>query len=194
MSRWQRVAPAKGWLIGTGLFTALGLFLLVSVASSAFPLEPGEDRLGVVFTNVFLVLWTLTSWRLNRMGVFVNDRGVRLRDFFSTQTIPWPSIATIEDLPMDAGTGLWASRRLGARAIWVVLADGEAIQTTLAYRSMPPADSTPGTEDPLSTMFARSQAIMGVQKAVEGIGMTVSEQQCRDALFRLRQALRDSRV
>ncbi|HWM07472.1 MAG TPA: hypothetical protein VNP92_34500 [Actinophytocola sp.] len=191
MSRWQRVAPAWGWLIGTGFFTALGLALLLTTASTSFPLEPSDDRLGVVLGLVFLVLWTLAAWRLNRMGLFIGDGGIRIRDFAVTQTLPWRSIAMIEDRPMDTGVGMWASRMLSARAIWVVLENGEAIQTTLAYRGTRVADSP--HESRLTSTFATSQAIMGVQKAVEGVGMTVSERQCRAALLTLRQALTDSR-
>jgi len=43
---------------------------------------PAEKLPALVFVIAFVLLWTLSAWRIGRMGVYISDRGVRVRSPF----------------------------------------------------------------------------------------------------------------
>jgi hypothetical protein len=153
-----------------------------------------EELPGLMAVITFMLLWTLASWRLSRMGVYISDRGVRVRRFSRTRTEPWSSIARFEDQPVTKGLGSWSARILEMRTICVILRDGHTIETPLGYRSTQSTAFLPDSSfDGLLRNAAESPSIFRAQWRQEKLRMVASEQQCRAAMLRLRAVLRDSR-
>jgi hypothetical protein len=123
MFGWRR--PHRLTLSVAGQYAlAVGVFTGASVLLGNLYAEGGVYEL--VFMGQPMLLMVLALWRDGLVGVFVSGKGVRVRTFGTTQTIPWSSVARI-----DAGPE--GHQRLGGRlpAIWVVLIDGRRVETPL---------------------------------------------------------------
>ena len=123
--RWRRVAPAHLSLAVTGLYALVMLgFVVVLTGILLFAGEKVDSVPSVMFSIVFAVVSGSVAFRLNRMGLFVNDVGVRNRKMFTTRTLAWEDIRTFKIEPLR---GLnWA---MGSRAIWIVPTSGPAAWT-----------------------------------------------------------------
>lgn len=177
MPRWRRVAPNWTYIAGTGLFVVIGSVLLLTLVLLGAAL-----RTGTWYVTVFVLVWTLGSARLNRMGLFMGADGVRLRTFFRTRTLPWRRIAMFEDRPAAMGLGWFdqiLANLLGARAIWIVLENGTELQTQLTYSK--PSDSADGADGGGNILRQVMSGAMGARlvrsmmRTGEDMGMTGSE-------------------
>lgn len=133
MGRWRRIAPLHVFVAGTGLFVVMGLVFLVLVVGS---IVSGRGTVvsvpGVVFAIVFMICWTAGAFRLNRMGLFVSDAGVRHRTFLVTRTFAWEDIDGFDLRPLTM-TGFGAiTAMMRAEVIWIVPRTGRPVRTMLA--------------------------------------------------------------
>lgn len=120
------VDTSRTFVVFSGLMIVFGLlFLMLAVTAST---RHPAALLGVAFT----LLWLASAIRINRMGVYYSEFGVRSRSFLRTRTVPWASVAKFEDAP--AASNPWnLGSSIPARAIWIMRWDGETIQTPLVY-------------------------------------------------------------
>jgi hypothetical protein len=187
MFRWRRVGGTPFHVVISGLFTVLGggvglyiLFRMISgvIIRGTLP----ESWPGMVFTLLFLAAWTFAAFRMGRAGLFVGDRGVRNSSFLRTQTIPWAEVKGFETRPMTKGYGSAFAEMLRAHAIWIVLKDSLAVQTSLVFR-----DKTSFL--PAKGMTKLGDFTAGPMAAVgEKTGMAHSEKTAQLALTELRAA------
>jgi hypothetical protein len=128
VARWQRVKTPKSFFeITIGMVVAAVLFVVVFVVDA---MGRPFSALSVGFVTLVLLMLALTV-RVNRMGVFYSDVGVRSRSHLRTRTITWASIEKFEDRP---ASNTWVpGTNAPARGIWIVRWDGETIQTPLIY-------------------------------------------------------------
>jgi hypothetical protein len=75
----------------------------------------------IILGAAFLVLWLVGSWQIKRMGVYVNDTGVRVRGLVFSRTLPWSRVERI--IVRDA--------RIGGRQVVIDLNDGRTVKTSL---------------------------------------------------------------
>jgi hypothetical protein len=123
--RWRRVAPAHLTVAIAGLYALVMLgFVVVLAGILLFNFDAVDSVPWVLFSIVFAAATGSVAFRLSRMGLFVNDVGVRNRKMFTTRTLAWEDIRTFK---IDPLRGL--NLAMGARAIWVVPTSGPAIQT-----------------------------------------------------------------
>jgi hypothetical protein len=182
-------------MVATGIFTAIGLGMLVILLRGIIFYAPARALPGALVVTLFVSLWTAGAWRMNRIGVYTSDAGVRIRTLLRTRTLPWKSVARIEDGPATSGMGGASARALQARAIWIVPMTGSPIQTPLVYRTTQSTDFLPepgviGRANRLAGGFLQSRPVLGLQRAAESSQLIASEQRCLGALTELRRALR----
>jgi hypothetical protein len=119
MADWRRPHGTSGFtimggvnLVGFGLFAFTGL---VGVASGRWAWHGWY---------LLLVVPIALTWRMMLIDLYVGDRGLRVRTFWRTRTVPWSDVAGFEVRP---GT------RLGDPgshpAIWINLRESGAIET-----------------------------------------------------------------
>jgi hypothetical protein len=75
----------------------------------------------LVLGAAFVVLWVVGSWRINRMGVYVNHTGVLVRGLVFSRTLPWARVERI----------IVRSARIGGRQVLIDLRDGSTVKTSL---------------------------------------------------------------
>jgi hypothetical protein len=101
-----------GWELG-------GLAFLLWTTARLFDLNrPGTVLLGLTL----VMLWVFGSWRILRMGVYLNERGVHLRRLIGSRTIEWTEIERI--IVDDVGPLL-------GRTVVLELRDGSRVNTAL---------------------------------------------------------------
>ncbi|ALG06758.1 hypothetical protein H4W33_007002 [Kibdelosporangium phytohabitans] len=112
-----------------GCLAVLGaLFALIVLADS---LKGGDETHWVA---VFVLLaWTTAAVRLYRMDLYVSAEGIRKRGLLRQTTWSWPAIAGFEIKPMAK------LKLLGGDAVWIRLANGAWIETTLHHAESLPA-------------------------------------------------------
>ncbi len=128
MARWRRVTTPKSFFgITIGIIMAAGLFVVLFVTDA---MRRPFSAFSVGFGALVLLVLALTV-RLNRMGVFYSDVGVRSRSHLRTRTIPWASIEKFEDRP---ASNVWVpGTNAPARGVWIVRWDGGTVQTPVVY-------------------------------------------------------------
>ena len=103
--------------IVAALMSAAGLVPICGALSQSVPLP------GLVAVLMFCALWQAVLWRVVMVGLYVGDLGIKVRMVLRTTVIPWSQIVRARVGP---ATGY---RR--ARAIWIVVRDGEDVQTPI---------------------------------------------------------------
>jgi hypothetical protein len=122
-SDWSRsYAPGGGrwWVIA---WEAGGFGCLHWSTVRLFDLGPaGAGALAAALA----VLWLAGAWRIQTMGVYVGEPGLRIRGLAWTTTVPWTAIESISVVgvthrgpfwSIDAGKALVVTRTGGARPI-----------------------------------------------------------------------------
>lgn len=126
--RWRRTFRRTWYRILLGFVT--GCFLLIGVATAATEdkdsyYEP--DSAFIIGSRIGYGIVALISFvllvRIVRLGIFVNEDGVLVRNLFRTPFVAWPEIARFG---RPAGYGLW--RKTG---LTVVRIDGTAVYAWL---------------------------------------------------------------
>jgi hypothetical protein len=185
MFRWRRVGGTPFQVVVSSLFTAVGavatlglLFLLIR----GIILGTLQSWPGVLFAVLFLAAWTAFAFRMSRVGVFVSDTGVRNRSMLRTQTIPWANVKRFETRPMTKGLGSSYAGMLRAHAVWILLSDSSALQTSLVFR-----DKTSFL--PAKGLTKLGDVVTGPAFAAgEEIGMSLTDKDIQKALRELRAA------
>ncbi|MFC4016963.1 PH domain-containing protein [Micromonospora sp. GCM10011542] len=134
MRRSWRVDPWQFRQVFTAFMLAVGgAFAVTLVAVIVQRLGAGapglRDAAQIAAGLGFLAVWLTFVVRLHLTGVYVNDRGVRLRHVFRTRTLPWAEVTGFE---------VRAARLLGGptvrAACWVRTLDGR-VETPVQLRS-----------------------------------------------------------
>ncbi|WP_433350591.1 PH domain-containing protein [Micromonospora sp. CA-111912] len=108
----------------TGLMVLVGsnLVVLLMVVVGRELAEGGVEArsaLGMAGALLFGGLWLTMAVRFHLAGIYVNDRGVRLRHVFSTRTLRWSEVTGFEVRP-----ALLLGGPTVRDACWVRTADG----------------------------------------------------------------------
>ncbi|SMD16362.1 hypothetical protein [Kibdelosporangium aridum] len=133
MDRWELAVPNREdsqrglVLLGVGVLL-VGFEIYDSVV---YGFAPSYTLVAILFAFV-------VGWRIRTMGLYVSQRGVRIRLPYHTRTYDWFEIRDFESKPLPP------SRRL---LIWVVLKMGEPQRT-----------SVPGSPEVLDQLRARLAA------------------------------------
>jgi hypothetical protein len=125
MARWHRITPVAGFFAATTVFSTLCVVLTVLALRGILVNGRTEAWPG----TLVLVLGTTLVIRLNRMGTFVSDFGVRARSLSRTRTVPWDGVERFE---------------IEDKTIWIVPKDGSPIRTGLVYRDAEPRGEKTG--------------------------------------------------
>jgi hypothetical protein len=123
MRRWQR--PYR-----FAYATAVGLsWLAIAGAGAVFAVV--DLLAGGRWHTVDLVFWvgTVLLFRLVRLGVYVSDAGVRVRNCWWTHTLRWSEVAVVEAVP--AGP-------LGRESVRITTRDGRVVRTPVRRGSPGP--------------------------------------------------------
>ncbi|MEV4466418.1 hypothetical protein AB0J51_22700 [Micromonospora echinofusca] len=134
MPRWWRIDPwgvrqaFLGLLLAAGATIAAVVLVSVLKAADAGRVDAREG-LGAVAVAAFLALWLTLGTRFYLVGVYVNDRGVRLRYNFSTRTLPWSEVTGFDVRP-----AVLLGEPTVRDACWVRTAEGP-VETPVQRRS-----------------------------------------------------------
>jgi Bacterial PH domain len=124
-SHWSRPYPVGlRWLVVAWELGAFAFFLWTTVG--LFGLDtPAAFAVGVAVA----VVWSLISWRLMRLGVYVADRGVLIRNLVSSRTMCWTSIERIvvDESAVRCGRIVVPT----GRTVVIELRDGTRVETPL---------------------------------------------------------------
>jgi hypothetical protein len=132
--RWRRVAPAHLSVAVAGLYALVMLgFVVVLTGILLFAGDTVDSVPWVMFSIVFAAVTGSVAFRMSRMGLFVNDVGVRNQKLLTTRTFAWEDIRTFKIDPLR-GLGFLAT---GSKAIWIVPMSGSAIQTYVTCGMVP---------------------------------------------------------
>jgi hypothetical protein len=78
---------------------------------------------------VLAVLWVAGCWRIMRMGVYVSQRGVRVRGLVRTRTVAWRDIEHVR--LHDAAHKIGRLEIPSGMTVLIERRDGVAVQTSL---------------------------------------------------------------
>ena len=86
--------------------------------------------LGITLLVVGLfAIWVLGSQRILRMGVYVNDHGVRVKQILGSQTVPW---SDVERITVRDTRHTWGRFQVsGGLSVQIELHEGGPVETTL---------------------------------------------------------------
>lgn len=148
---WRRVAPRWVAMVLTGSLAVLGVvFALVIVIDSGTGFEGGQ-----LLAILIILASTAALVQLYRMDLYVGPQGVRQRMFLRTRTWSWPEIQEFRLKPMK---GL---KVLGGHAIWIRLADGSEVETSVHY-----AEALPEMRGLFLTDYATQEILTQLQGAL----------------------------
>jgi hypothetical protein len=182
MFKWRRVGGTPAQVVFSWVFSVIGAvatlgvgYVLVSTSGIAWSTA--------ILLELFLAAWTVATFRLGQVGVFISEAGVRNRTMWRTQTIAWPDVKRFETRPTTKDSSFTGS--LPAHAVWVLLKDSSALQTSLVFRhksSLLPAKGMDKIGDAISgSTFA----------AGELTGATLTDEVAQQALRELRAAQKE---
>ncbi|MGC4820561.1 PH domain-containing protein [Micromonospora sp. DT63] len=161
MRRWRRISPWGAAQAVTGLTLLVGSTMAVAVvvAASRGPADGRIDAsaaLGLTGALLFLGLWLTGVLRMYLAGIYVNDRGVRLRHVFRTRTLPWPEVTGFEARP-----ALLLGGPTARDACWVLTTNGafeSAVQRRSRMASLRKNNGPVLSADDFARMLARLDA------------------------------------
>jgi hypothetical protein len=83
----------------------------------------------MLLVGILLTLWGIGSHRILRMGVYVNDQGVRIQRILGSQTMPWSAVDRI--MVRDTRHSWGRFQISGGLSVEIELNDGDPVETTL---------------------------------------------------------------
>ena len=127
MWEWKRLRYERGVLARRLAVIELSWLALVCVLLVGAGVH--SPALGVVFfIGLFVNGWVLIPGlmvRILTIGIYVGDRGLKIRNSIRTYILHWDEIRGVEEGPVR-----WGSRNKGSmRAIWIVTQRGKRIET-----------------------------------------------------------------
>ena len=78
---------------------------------------------------VLSVVWIAGAWRIQRIGLYVDDSGVMIRNLLSTRKISWQEIESIDVESVAYGIGSFSVS--SGRCAFIRLAGGSRVNTSL---------------------------------------------------------------
>lgn len=141
-----------------GCLAVLGaVFALVIVAAVVEALVSTGTKVegGQLLAILLILAGTAALVQLYRMDLYVGKQGVRQRTFRRTRTWSWAEIREFRLKPMK---GL---KVLGGYSIWICLADGTEVETSVHY-----AESLPVMRGVFLTDYATQEILTLLQDAL----------------------------
>ncbi|MEU4337772.1 PH domain-containing protein [Micromonospora lupini] len=134
MRRWWRVDPWGARQVFTGFMVLVGstmtaVVVVIAGRGLAEGRIDGGDALSMAGALPLLGVWLTFAVRLHLTGIYVNDRGLRLRHVFRTRTFPWSEVTGFEARP-----ALFLGGPTVRDACWVRTTDG-AFESAVQRRS-----------------------------------------------------------
>jgi hypothetical protein len=125
MATWDRIEDDFGHL---RYFVATAFSLGGLVPLCGLALDQGRPAAPLVVP--FVLLWQVGLWRTTLVGVYVGDRGIKIRSVFRTHVVPWVRVARV-----------WAGPATDHDAwqIWVTTQNPERDIATPIWRRGSPA-------------------------------------------------------
>lgn len=111
----------------------LGPAILTSTLISTMSWPDTAAHLGsLAFPSMMLIVtWALVGWLALASGIYLDDQGVLVRDWFRARRIPWREIRTFESRPAKSAVPWMDS---GYRGIWLVPKRGEPVEVGYVCR------------------------------------------------------------
>lgn len=128
MDPWGARQVFTGFMVLVGCTVAATISVVAGRVLSRGEIDV-RTALGVAGMVVFMGVWLTFAFRLHLSGIYVNDRGVRLRHVFSTRTLPWSRVTGFEASP-----ALFLGEPTSRLACWVRTTDG-AFESAVQRRS-----------------------------------------------------------
>ncbi|RAO05328.1 hypothetical protein GAR05_00370 [Micromonospora saelicesensis] len=128
MDPWGARQVFTGFMLLVGCTAATTLSVLAGRALIRGEIDV-RAALGMAGALIFMGVWLTFAFRLHLTGIYVNDRGVRLRHVFSTRTLPWSRVTGFEASP-----ALFLGEPTSRLACWVRTTDG-AFESAVQRRS-----------------------------------------------------------
>jgi len=132
MARWRRVDPPGIAAVITSILLVIGAALTVvfTVRIARGGAWEGNPLVGFLGVYGFMALWLGLVWRLNRTGIYVSEKALRINHPWKTRIIPWAEVAKIySDSAVLLGGATFRP------AIWIRLRDGTQIETAIQCRT-----------------------------------------------------------
>jgi hypothetical protein len=175
VTRWRRPYPVDGRTGAAGAFLALGGVITIGTAV-------GLGIGTVAWSPAYLLLWfvMLVAGRFYLVGLYVSDRGVRIRYMTCTMTLQWPAVTGFDSRPATTVHGpstSWYS-------LWVIPHTGEPIEAPLlqatrlgrhegTFHHRDPCRSASGPIDyPSDTVFGAPTSSARRREPIPGLAAT----------------------
>ncbi len=128
MDPWGARQVFTGFMLLVGCTVAATTSVLAARALTRGEIDV-RTALGMAGAFLFMGVWLTFAIRLHLAGIYVSDRGVRLRHVFSTRTLPWSGVTGFEASP-----ALFLGEPTSRLACWVRTTDG-AFESAVQRRS-----------------------------------------------------------
>lgn len=128
MDPWGVGQVFTGFMFVAGSAMAGAVLVAIGRASTRGGVDI-EAALGIAGAFIFMGVWLTFVLRMHLAGIYVNDRGVRLRHLFSTRSLPWSQVTGFEARP-----ALFLGGPTARLACWVRTTDG-AFESAVQRRS-----------------------------------------------------------
>ncbi|MFG3558890.1 PH domain-containing protein [Micromonospora sp. NPDC047557] len=169
MRRWRRISPWGATQAFTGLMAlAVSSMAVAVVVAAGHGLAEGRidapATLGLTGALLFLGLCLTFVLRMYLAGIYVNDRGVRLRHVFRTRTFSWSEVTGFEARP-----ALILGEPTVRNACWVRTTGG-AFESAVQRRSRTPGWRKNNGPVLSADDFARMLARLDAERAAHRYG------------------------
>jgi hypothetical protein len=138
MTRWRPIFP-KRTVFGVVLAGIPGLLLIILPISAITGATTGATRDLIIICSL-LGLFTLAAWRLSRMGIYLSDRGVRVQYLADSDVVEW---ADMQRVAVWTRQRRWLIFTEEVQEIWLVLRDGDPVNTSVMRSLDRPWDGRP---------------------------------------------------
>jgi hypothetical protein len=135
MTEWRRLHGKRGGVMAVQFLAACAV-VATAVFGVLVAVHVIRDLVALIIAAA-AVLW-LVPWAIRKQftGVFVSDRGVRVRETFRTTTFEWRDIAGFEVRPSEYAR----SGNAASPALWIITPAGVAMETPVVRGSLLVAD------------------------------------------------------
>ena len=128
---WTRVYPAGPGRWGVIAWEAGGLAYLHWTTVRLFALVPTASWL---LAATFALTWTVGSWKILRMGLYLSPGSLMIRGIIRTRTIPWTKIATMTVEEVTYRVGRWLIP--AGKSVILTLNNGQRLNAAMWEKGM----------------------------------------------------------